>query len=331
MQVGKYLEKYQPIVYKTFINAINNKQLSHAYLLVGNKGTPLLEVAKYLAKTILCDDPSPMACNNCLTCLRIDDNNYMDFMLFDGEKKGITKSNIDDIELQFGKTAFEKKGIKVYILNCIEYMSDITVNSILKFLEEPQENVFAILTTNNEYAILPTIISRCQTIHLKPMDRKESIKDAVELGVNQEDAELLSYFYNNGELIFDTLNDKDENLEYQNSKTMLVDLLNSLLNDDKNQIIYKVESKIIPTINKKEPFRFFLDLLITVFEDLINIQNNREITLQSYDKILQELANNKLKHLDESLLTLLKQRNMIALNLNIGLQIEKIIRDIIKE
>ena len=52
MQVGKYLEANQPIIYKTFINSLKEDKLSHAYLLVGDPGTPLKEVATYLHFTI---------------------------------------------------------------------------------------------------------------------------------------------------------------------------------------------------------------------------------------------------------------------------------------
>jgi len=331
MQVEKYLREHQQIAYKTFQHAITENKLSHAYLLVGNKGAPLLDVAKFLAKSLLCDDAHPFACNNCITCMRIDDNNYPDLLVFDGEKSTIGKGIVSEIELQFNKTAFEKKGIKIYILNCIEYMTEEAINSVLKFLEEPEDNVYAFLTTRNEYAILPTILSRCQTIKLKPLDRKEAINDAVNLGVTQEDAELLSYFYNNGELIFDTLSDKQMKDFFTKSKEALVGLLNKIVNSSKSEIIYYVETSVIPLINKKESFRFFLDLLTSVFEDLINIQNNREITLSSYDKILRDVISANSINVEASLLKVLKERNLISTNLNIPLQMDSIIQTIIKE
>ncbi len=57
MRFGDYLEKKQPLVYRTFANAIENKRLAHAYLLCGESGTPLLETAKYMAKSLICDHP----------------------------------------------------------------------------------------------------------------------------------------------------------------------------------------------------------------------------------------------------------------------------------
>ena len=53
MQVEKYLKKYQPVIYQTFLNALQKDQLSHAYLISGNNGAPLMDVASFFAKSIL--------------------------------------------------------------------------------------------------------------------------------------------------------------------------------------------------------------------------------------------------------------------------------------
>ena len=101
MQINNYLKIYQPVIYQTFSNALINDQLSHAYLIYGQVGTPLFEIALFLAKSILCDSPNPLACDSCLTCLRIDDGNYSDFIVFDGSKSTIKKENVATIESAF--------------------------------------------------------------------------------------------------------------------------------------------------------------------------------------------------------------------------------------
>ena len=330
MQIGKYLAKTQPIIYKTFINSLENEKLSHAYLLVGAPGTPLKEVATYLAKSIICDARDPLACNNCISCLRIEHNNYPDFLVFDGSKESIKKDYIESIESQFEKTAVERKGIMVYVIHLIENMTNVAINSILKFLEEPKKNVYAFLTTNNENSILPTIVSRCQTMHLKLIDREEVIEGAVDFGVSKDDAELLSYFFNDSELIFDFLKDEDKSKSYLDSKKAIEELLIELEKDNRREAIFYMQTKIEPLINNKESFRFFLDMLAQFFEDLLNIQNNNIIRLKSYDKILSSLAG-KLNHVQDSLLEIQKQRNLVNLNLNILLQLDHLIFEIVKE
>ena len=56
---------------------------------------------------------------------------------------------------------------KVYIINGVENLNIAASNSILKFLEEPEENIIAILVCDNINNVLETIISRCQVINLK--------------------------------------------------------------------------------------------------------------------------------------------------------------------
>jgi len=330
MQIGKYLEENQPIIYKTFVNAFKNHTLSHAYLLVGNPGTPLYEVAQYLAKSILCDDPSPLACNNCITCMRIDSDNYPDIIKLDGSKAIIKKEDVLNIESRFEKTAFETKGIMIYIVNQVENMRVEAVNSMLKFLEEPESEIYAFLTTNNVNNILPTIVSRCQVLPLISMPRDKVIRDAQGLLVEQDDAELLSYFYNDGELIYDFLMDEEESDNYKEAKKALNGLLDVMSGGNRKDVVYYSQTNIVPLIKTKEELRFFVDLLSQVYEDVLNIQLNREISLKFYEEILRNLST-KLPHVQSSLVEILKTRNVINLNVNIGLLIDHLIINLMKE
>ena len=330
MQIDKYLKNKQPIIYQTFTNSLENKTLSHAYLLVGNPGTPLLETAKFLAKSILCDDPSPLACSNCITCLRIESENYPDFIVLDGAKGTIKKDDVLNVEERFEKTAFETKGIMIYIINLVENMTIEAVNSMLKFIEEPEAEVYAFLTTNNINNVLPTIVSRCQTLNLKSVDRKEIVKESVDLSIPQEDAELLSYFYNDPELIFDLLNNEEEKENYEVSKKAVLGLLEALDTGNVRDAIYYEQKEIVSLIKTKEEMRFFIDLLTEFFEDLLNKKCGRDVILKSYDTILTSLVN-KLPHIESSLTELLKQRNMVNLNVNISLQLDHLILYISKE
>ena len=330
MQVEKYLKTYQPVIYKTFLNSLQNERLSHAYLLCGNPGTPLLEVAKFLAKSIICDNPSPLACDNCITCMRVDDGNYPDFIVYDGSKATIKKDEVASVETQFEKTAFETKGIMIYILHLIENVTEQAINSILKFLEEPGKNVYAFLTTNNENSILPTIISRCQVMHLKLVDRNEVIATAIENGVAQDDAELLSYFYNDADLISEVLADEDENDSYQAGKEAFVNFMQELSKDDPREVIYFAQTNIVPLVKTKESARFFIDMLTQGFKDILSIKNGDSPILQSYATMLTELAN-KLTDVQGILIELLKDRNIINMNINVTLLIDHLVLHIIKE
>ena len=330
MQVEKYLKRYQPVIYQTFVNSLQKDQLSHTYLISGTNGAPLLDVATFFAKSILCDDPSPLACNSCITCLRVDDGNYPDFFVFDGSKSTIKKEAVTTIESAFEKKAFENKGIRVYILHLIENMTIEAINSILKFLEEPGQKVYAFLTTNNENVVLPTILSRCQLLRLKLIDKQIVIKDAIENGVDKKDAELLSYFYNDGDLVKEILDDKESNSAFFTAKQCFEDVINVLNEGDKATIIYHAQSNVVPQIKSKESCRYFINMLVMAFEDMINILNQKNVFLESYGTILENLAG-KLSHLDESLIELLKCSSVVNTNVNIPLLIDHLFYTITKE
>lgn len=330
MQVENYLKKYQPIIYKTFVNSLESNKLSHAYLLSGAPGTPLLEIAKFLAKSILCDDPSPLACDSCITCLRIEDNNYPDYFLFDGSKSTIGKDSVVNIESAFDKKAFEAKGIRIYILHLVENTTIEAVNSILKFLEEPGSQIYAFLTTNNDNSILPTIVSRCQMLKVKLVNRHEVIEEAVQYDVDRKDAELLSYFYNSGELIFDILKDDDLKSNYEMAKGWFEGLTNELSSKNYAKVAYFIEKNINPKIKSKESMRLFIDILIEFFEDLLNAQNHCDIYLSTYDNILNDLSNN-VPHIKETLIELLKCRSQINSGINNNLLCDHIMNFLLKE
>ena len=330
MQVEKYLKKYQPVIYQTFLNSLQKDQLSHAYLISGNNGAPLLDVATFFAKSILCDDPSPLACNSCITCLRVDDGNYPDFFVFDGSKATIKKEAVTTIESAFEKKAFENKGIRVYILHLIENMTVEAINSILKFLEEPGQKVYAFLTTNNENTVLPTIISRCQLLRMRLIDKQIVINDAIENGVDKKDAELLSYFYNDGELIKEILDDKESNVAFFTAKKCFEETIDVMDSGCKNDIIYFSQSTLVSQIKTKESCRYFINMLVMAFEDMIAIKNQKKAFLESYATILDNLSN-KLSHFDESLIELLKSSSALNTNVNIALLIDHLFYTITKE
>lgn len=325
MQIDKYLQEYQPVIYKTFVNALETKKLSHAYLLSGSIGMPLKEVAIYLAKSLICDNPSPLACNECITCLRVDEGNYADMMVFDGENAKIKKADIEKITSNFDKTALEDKGVMIYVLHLVETMTAVAVNSLLKFLEEPGKNIFAFLTTENESKILPTIISRTQVLRFREIDRSKIIKDAENMGVIAEDAEILSGFYNDANAIKEI----SESKEYEVAKQALTDQLNSLLISP-DDAVFTNQRFIVPSLKQQNVARLYIKMLTEIFKDLLNLSVNETITLKSYDNILHELLNH-VSHIDRSLIVLMSSLKKLDYNVNVGLLLDHIIYSITKE
>ena len=325
MLASEYIKKYQPVLYRVFANAIETNHLSHAYLLSGEPGTPLKDVAVYLAKSLVCDMPEPLACERCLSCIRVEDGSFADLMIFDGAETTIKKNDVTEITSNFEKTALESKGVMIYILHLVENMTTEAVNSLLKFLEEPGKNVYAFLTSENEAKVLPTIISRTQVLHLKTIDKQQLIEETVSQGCPREDAEILSFFLNDPTTIINTT----QSQEYVNAKAALLKQLEALA-ISRDEAIFVSQKDVFNTVRSKEAARFYLDMLTIVFQDLLNIRVNNRITLMSYDSILHELAG-RLSHLDETLIEIMTSRGKLDLNVNVALLLDHVVIAITKE
>ena len=325
MQIDKYLQEYQPVIYKTFVNALKTNKLSHAYLLSGSVGMPLKEVALFLGKSLLCDNPNPLACNECITCMRVDEGNYADVMVFGDGNTKIKKGDIEKITTNFDKTALEEKGIMIYVLHLVETMTAVAVNSLLKFLEEPGKNIYAFLTTENESKLLPTIISRTQVLRFREIDRDNVIKDAENMGVFVENAEILSGFYNDAK----TIKEISESKDFEIAKQCLTDQLNSLIISP-DDAVFTCQRFIVPTLKQAAPTRLYIKMLTEIFKDLLNLSVNENITLKSYDNILHELLNH-VSHIDKTLIVLMTSLKKLDYNVNTGLLLDHIIYSITKE
>src|SRR5574344_2503515 len=120
MKFAAYLEKKQPFVWRTFVHSFQAQRLSHAYLLSGEVGAPLKETALFLAKSLLCDHPNPLACEECRSCLRVDHLTYSDLLILDGEKASIKKDEVQAVVGDFSRTPLEEKGVMIYIIHLVE-------------------------------------------------------------------------------------------------------------------------------------------------------------------------------------------------------------------
>ena len=325
MLVYPYIKTNQPILYKTFFNALTNDKVAQAYLLVGGNGIPLKQIASFLGKSLLCDHPTPFADEECNSCRRIDNGNNPDFLLINGEEESIKKEHIDSLISAFSATAFGPKGIKVYIINLVENMTTEAVNGLLKFLEEPPANTYAFLTSQNINKVLPTIISRCQTINLLFTPRNKILEECEHMEIPQKDAELLSFFYNEPNLIKEKLED-DNYLKIKEAFEHTLDGLDT----GKEYARYKVETNVLPLLNKKPLLRNYFDLMIFLFEDLLSLRQGSAIKLNSYATIIKSLEEN-LNHIEDSILKIMLLKQEIELNINPTLLLFKLISIITEE
>ena len=325
MDIGAYIKENQPLVYRTFLHAFEGQKLAHAYLLCGESGVPLKETALYFAKSILCDHPSPFADLSCRTCHRIDEGNYADFRSVDGSANSIKKDDMGTVVETFQQTPFEKKGIMVYVVHEVENMTAESINSVLKFLEEPTPNTYAILTTRNEAKVLPTILSRCQTIRMHLAPREDVEARAKAIGVADEDAELLSFFFNDATLVSENAGDE----AYQATKASLISFLDAT-SQGKDMARLIMEKDVIPVVNSKASARLFFDMMTLFLKDASSLSKGGTISLKAHESTIQDLVKS-LPNIDKNLLALMTLRGEIETNIQIGLLLSHLAISIFKE
>lgn len=322
MEINNYLENYQLVAYQIFKNSLKNKTFFHAYLLSGPFGTPLLSFAKFLAKSILCDSPTPFACETCNTCLRVEKETYGDLVILDA---GTSSIKIDDLRNKvyhfFTKSGQERKGIKIYIINEIENLSNDIINMLLKFLEEPSDDTYAIFTTHNELKVLPTILSRAEIVRFSALNKSFLIEESLKLGVKRRDAEIFSYFYNDATKILEAT--KDKTLVSINK--VVFEIFNSL--DDKDNLRFLIENKLLKLTNTKVLARYLLDLISLFFKESLSFSLKENTLLHEYDIILKDIEETYL-NINKKVVELMSKRNEINYNLNINLLLLHVLSEV---
>lgn len=142
----------------------NITSFSHAYLFDTNSLEKAYLYVKEFAKEIICDNVDTNDEKDIL--YKIDNDEFDDLYVVNPDTVGISTNEIQKLLSYMETKSLRENGKRVYIIYGFERLSRDVSNKILKFLEEPTENIYALLMTENIDQILLTIISRCQVIKL---------------------------------------------------------------------------------------------------------------------------------------------------------------------
>ena len=142
----------------------NISNFSHAYLIKTNNLKEAYPIVCDLAKKIICETNDELLYTNKEIESLIDDNNFDDFYVVNPDTLVIKVEELNNLLDYFETKSVRNNGRRVYVIYGIERLKNDISNKLLKFIEEPENDIYGLIMTENIDLVLPTIISRCQLL-----------------------------------------------------------------------------------------------------------------------------------------------------------------------
>jgi len=174
--------------------AITQEKVVNSYLFLGNEGIGKSLVAIQFAKALNCLEGENRVdgCDRCASCKKIDHLLHPDVSLIEPEGQTLKIEQVRQMQRSLAYRPYEGRR-RVIILTAADRMAHDIPNTLLKTLEEPPLHTVIILLANNSRFILPTILSRCQSIRFNPLP-SHLVSDWLikEKGLEENEARLLA-------------------------------------------------------------------------------------------------------------------------------------------
>ena len=152
-------------------HTIEQGKISHAYVINGERFSGKEFIANVFAMALQCEHPDGVEpCQQCHSCKQALSGNQPDIIRVTHEKPNTI--GVDDIRTQINTDIAIKpysSPRKIYIIQEGEKMTAQAQNALLKTLEEPPAYAVILILTTNMDALLPTILSRCVVLNMKPV------------------------------------------------------------------------------------------------------------------------------------------------------------------
>lgn len=261
---------------------IKNHKLSHSYIIELSNYDEDLKCVFDFIKMILLDCSYEEMCQSSDNIVHLVDSGfYPDLFIIESDGNYIKKNQLLNLQKDFSNKSL-LDGKRIYLIKNAEKLNPASANTILKFLEEPEDNIVAILLTDNRYHILDTILSRCQILSLNRKDvdmtlDDDGLVDLLRMFINPRD------FFLNYQNIITKLFDKNaaidgfhslENifvqyinglyLNYQRVPNDIISILDNIGND-KILIYLSIIEDEIPKLDFNVNYKLWLDSLFSRF------------------------------------------------------------------
>ncbi len=302
-------------------NAIELDKVSHAYIINGEKGSGKMLLADAFALTLQCEKQGRIPCLKCHSCKQALSGNQPDIIHVTHEKPNVI--TVDEIRSQLVNDIQVKpysSPRKIYIIDEADLMNPQAQNAILKTIEEPPAYGVIVMLTSNAQSLLPTILSRCVQLNIKP------VKDSVlkrylmeRLRVPDYKAEL-SIAFARGNVGKAVKLAQSENFDV--IKKDALDMLRYL----EDMELYEVIEWVKKITEYKLEINDFLDILTVWFRDVLLFKATNDVNMLIFKDEVSEIkkraARSSYSGLEEIVNSIEKAKVRLNANVNFDLTIE---------
>lgn len=302
-------------------NAITAGKVSHAYIINGEKSSGKEFIAKVFAMALQCEKKEEEPCQECHSCKQALSDNHPDIVRVTHEKPNTI--SVDDIRAQVNNDVAIKPysgSYKIYIINEAEKMTPQAQNAILKTLEEPPEYAVILLLTTNVNSLLPTILSRCVVLNMKPVADELVKKYLMEqLQVPDYKAEVCVAFARGNIGKAKALASSED---FENVKAEALSLLKYIKDMELNEILAAIKK----ITEYKLEISDYLDICAIWYRDVLLFKATNDVNhlvfreeIQSLRKIAQRSSYEGIEEIIEALD---KAKHRLEANVNFELTME---------
>ena len=296
-------------------HAIQFHKVSHAYIINGEKGSGKKLLAGIFAQTLQCKKGGLEPCMECQSCKQSVSQNQPDIIRITHEKPGTI--SVEDIRQQLNGDILIKPYSSLYKIYIIDEAEKLTIqaqNALLKTIEEPPIYAVILLLTTNVGMLLPTIQSRCVTLHLKP------VSSALIEKYLMEDLEIPDYYANICTAFAQGNVGKAKHLALsEDFKEMLSHALHLVKYISEMEVPELIED--LKRINTyKMEINDYLDLLIVWYRDVLLFKATRDADSMVFSEELISIREKARHSSYEGLERIIKalEKTKIRLNANVN-------------
>ncbi|MGI6095260.1 MAG: DNA polymerase III subunit delta' [Lachnospiraceae bacterium] len=305
-------------IIKHLQNAVFMDKVSHAYIFDGEEKSGKKLLANLFAMTLQCEAGRTEPCFQCSSCKKVQSRNHPDIIFLDHEKANLI--SIDEIRTQVVNDVAIKPytgPYKIYIIDEAEKMNLQAQNAILKTIEEPPAYVVIMLLTSNISALLPTILSRCVTLHLKP------VKDSLIRNYLMEEMQIPDYQADMSVAFAQGNVGKAKEIAASHQFREMTDHALYLLRNTPKMELYELVEAIKQLTQEKDSIYDYLDLFLLWFRDVLMFKATKEVDTLVFKKEINSIEERAKKSSYEGLEIIIEaiERAKVRLHANVNFEL----------